>query len=359
MYENMTFSVILQRMLGKISNSIDKREGSVVYDVSAASAVEFQNAYVAMDNILNETFADTASKPRLIKRCKERGIEVQVATNAIRKGEFNVDVPIGSRFSLNQLNYIAIEKISDGIFKMQCETAGVVGNAESGSLIPIDYIENLQTALLTDVLIPGEDEEDVEQLRKRYFNSFKSQSFGGNVADYKEKINAINGVGGVKIYRAMDSDRKVKGGSVKAVIIDSTYSKPSDVLVDAVQKEVDPIGHQGEGLGLAPIGHVVTVTGCGETKVDIQTKIRFQDGWDWEGAEPYIHIAIDDYFKELSKTWEESDKNDLIVRISQIESRLLNVTGVLDISDTLLNRNASNLSIDKDCVPIRGTVTNV
>ena len=353
MYENITFEILLQRMLDRIKG-VDKREGSVAYDVSAPTAIELQNLYIGIDNILDETFADTASKYYLIKRCAERGIGVEPATCAIRQGEFNIDIPIGARFSLNQLNYIALEKISDGIFKMQCETPGVVGNAETGSLIPIDYIEGLQSALLTDVLIPGEDEEDVEHLRQRYFNSLDAQAFGGNVADYKEKINAIEGVGGVKVHRAFDG-----GGTVKVVIVDSTYSKPSDVLVEEVQKKIDPIESQGEGLGFAPIGHVVTVTGCDESSVNIQTHITFRNDWDWTALEPYVLKTIDDYFKELSKSWEKADKNDLIVRVSQLESRLLDLEGVLDISDTLLNGNASNLSINKDKIPIRGTVTNV
>ena len=353
MYESTTFDVILQRMLDRISNNIDKREGSVVHDVSAPTAIEIQNAYIGIDNILNETFADTASKYYLIKRCAERGIIIEPATYAIRQGEFNIDVPIGSRFSLNQLNYVVVEKISDGIFKMQCETTGVVGNADSGSLIPIDYIEGLQTAYLTDVLIPGEDEEDIEHLRNRYFNSLDSQAFGGNIADYKEKINALNGVGGVKVYRARNG-----GGTVEAVIINSEYSKPSDTLVESVQKAIDPIDHQGEGLGIAPIGHVVTIVGCGTTPVHIQTKIVFQDGWDWDDVKPNVEKAIDDYFKELAMGWEESDKNDLIVRRTHIEVRLLDVAGVSDVLYTHLNGVDENLSIDKDNIPIRGNITN-
>lgn len=354
MYEKINFETILQRMLERVSNNIDKREGSIVFDVSAPTAIELQNVYIGIDNILNETFADTQSKYYLLKRCSERGITIKSATNAVRKGEFDIDIPIGSRFSLNRLNYTAIEKISDGIFQMQCETPGIIGNAESGSLIPIDYVEGLQTAVLTDVLIPGEDEEDVEHLRQRYFNSFDAQAFGGNIADYNEKINSIEGVGGVKIYRASSG-----GGTVKAVIIDSTYGKPSSTLVKDVQKKIDPIGNQGEGLGLAPIGHTVTITGCGESSINVQTHITFQDEWDWAALEPYVQKTIDDYFKELSEGWEKADKNNLIVRISQIETRLLDLEGVLDISDTLLNGNASNLSIDKDSIPIRGTVTNV
>ena len=353
MFSSVTFESILQRMLGGM-NGVDTREGSIAYDATAPAAIEITNAYFNMEVLLNEVFADTASKDYLIKRCYERGIFIEPATNAIRQGEFNIDIPIGSRFSLNQLNYVAIEKIEDKKFKMICETVGTVGNEESGSMIPVDYIEGLETANLTEVLIPGEDEEDVEHLRMRYFASFASQAFGGNEADYKQKIKAINGVGGVKIYRTPNG-----GGTVGAVIIDSTYSKPSSILVEDVQARVDPIEGQGAGLGLAPIGHIVTITGCDETTVNIQTNITFQGGWDWESIESNVHKAIDDYFTELSQGWEEADKNNLIVRISQIETRLLDIEGVLDIANTLLNGNASNLSIDKNSIPIRGTVTNV
>ena len=49
------------------------------------------------------------------------------------------------------------------------------------------------------------------------------------------------------------------GGTVKLVIINSEYQKPSPELVDQVQTIIDPVQNQGMGLGVAPIGHVVTV----------------------------------------------------------------------------------------------------
>lgn len=360
MYENITFESILKRMLDRIPNTFDKREGSIIYDSLASAAIEIQNWYIQLDVVLNEAYADTASRPYLIKRCDERGIPVKTATFAIRQGEFNIDVPIGSRYSLNKLNYTVTEKISDGIFKLQCETAGNVGNLESGILIPIEYVDGLQTAVLTDVLVPGEDDEATEILRQKYFDSYNSQSFGGNVAYYKEKVNSLDGVGGVKVKRAWNG-----GGTVKLTIIDSTYSKPSEddngfsVLVASVQEAVDPLENQGEGLGIAPIDHIVTVVGCGETTVDIQTKLSFQENWNWEAVKPYVEKAIDDYFKELSASWEDAENNNLIVRISQIETRLLDIEGVLDVADTTLNGAAENLSIDVDNIPTRGSITNV
>ena len=352
MYENITFESILQRMLDRVPNNVDKREGSIIYDALAPAAIELQLAYIELDTILNETFADTSSREYLIKRANERGITPKKATYAVLQGEFNMDVPIGSRFSCNDLNYIIIEQISTGVFKMQCESLGVAGNNNFGDLIPIDYIEGLETAKLTNILIPGEDEEETESLRSRYFNSLDSQAFGGNVADYKEKTNSLNGVGGVKVYPVWNG-----GGTVKLVIINSDYEKPSELLINEVQTAIDPIQNQGNGVGIAPIGHVVTVVGCATHSVDITTDITYQEGWNWESIKPYVEKVIDDYFKELASQWDSND--NLIVRISQIETRLLNITGVVDIANTTLNGVAQNLTIDADYIPIRGEITSV
>ena len=308
-----------------------------------------------LDTILNESFADTQTRDYLIKRCAERGVNVEPATHAIRQGEFvpsTLEIEIGARFSLNLLNYVVTEKISNGVYKLQCETAGYDGNVESGALIPIEYIEGLETATLTDVLVPGEDEEDTEHLRQRYYDSLNSQAFGGNITDYKEKTNSLDGVGGVKVYPVWDG-----GGTVKLVIINSDFEKPSEVLVNSVQTIIDPTQNQGNGVGIAPIGHIVTVLGCNETVVNVATRITIQEGWNWEALKPYAEQAIDDYFKELASDWASLD--NIIVRISQIEIRLLNLTGVLDIADTTLNGVAHNLTVEADNIPKRGNVTNV
>ena len=129
---------------------------------------------------------------------------------------------------------------------------------------------------------------------------------------------------------------------------------PSEELVEKVQNEIDPVGHNGEGIGLAPIGHVVTVVGVKEKTVNIVTNIVYQTGWNWDSAKSYIFNAIDQYFKELVQVWDENE--NLIVRISQLESKILACEGVLDIQDTTLNGSGSNLSLAVDEIPVRGTV---
>ncbi len=349
MYEIVTYEVLLKRMLDRVPDTIDKREGSVIFDALAPAAAELAQMYIEADVILNETFADSASRDFLIKRAAERGVTPAVATNAILKGVFNINVPLGSRFSLGNLNYVVAEKINECEFKLKCETAGAEGNRYFGLLIPVDYIEGLTKAEITELLISGEDEEDTEQLRARYFATLDSQAFGGNMSDYKEKVNQLQGVGGIKVYPVWNG-----GGTVKLVVISSQFQKPSSDLIDKIQTKIDPLNSQGDGVGFAPIGHIVTVTGVAETRVDITLSLAYRKGWTWEDVKGYVYSVIDNYFNELSKEWADSD--NLIVRISQIETRLLEVEGILDISGTKINGLEQNLMLDKDAVPVRGDV---
>ncbi len=91
-----------------------------------------------------------------------------------------------------------------------------------------------------------------------------------------------------------------------------------------------------------------------ETVVNISTTITYQDGYSWNDIKPYVENVIDEYFLELSKEW-ENEKN-LIVRISQIETRILNVAGVIDIYDTKINNATQNLILDEENIPVRGEI---
>lgn len=353
MFEAITFEVILQRMLDRIPNNIDKREGSIIYDALAPAAVELQNMYIDLDVILQETFADTSSRTYLIKRASERGLSPYSATYAVLKGVFNINVPIGSRFSLDEYNYTVTEKIEDNVFKLQCETIGVEGNRHFGTLIPIEYIRGLESAEITELLIPGENEEDTEEFRQRYFDSLDPQSFGGNIADYKQKVKSIQGVGGVKVYPVWNG-----GGTVRLCILDSEYNKPTQELIDLVQTTIDPEQNQGEGVGLAPVGHIVTITGVEETTVNVELNITFQNGGTWENTKTRIEEVINNYLLELNKTWE--DNSNLIVRILFIESRLIEeIPEILDLTETKINGLEKNLTLGADNIAVLGVVSSV
>lgn len=350
MFEHISYEGLLEASLNNVTNDVDKREGAIIFDALSPHTKQLYELYFSMDGMIQEMFGDTASREFLIKLCKDRGITPEVATPAIRKGEFNIDVSIGDRFSLGTLNYVVTEKISDGVFKLKCETVGIKGNLDYGNLIPIDYINGLETAVLSDVLIPGEDEEPTEKLRKRYLESFDALAYGGNRKDYKDKVHKLQGIGGVKMYRVREGIY-----NVKLVIMDAQYQTPSLVLIDTIQTAIDPVVNQGEGLGIAPIGHVVKVEGVVETVVNLTFNITYDVGYDWALSELDFQAMIDNYFLELKKEWEDSSQ--LVVRIAQIESRALGIDGVIDIRDTLINGVADNLILHENAIPVRGVLS--
>ncbi|WP_042474594.1 baseplate J/gp47 family protein [Bacillus ndiopicus] len=349
MFERETFEAIIERMLERVSNDVDKREGSIIYDAGAMTAKELQEMYIALDGVILETFPETASRHNLIRRAAEYGVYPYPATHAILKGEFNQDIAIGSRFSLGELNYIAVQRISVGIYEIQCEEIGSIGNAQFGQLIPIDYIDGLQTAELTELLIPGEDEEPTEDFRVRFFLTRNQIPYGGNRDDYKQKVMAIQGIGGVKPYRT-----PAGGGSVGITIIDSNYNPPSQALINDVQTIVDPVANSGEGLGVAPYGHRVAVNAVETVTVNVAMKLALS-GATLGQVQAEIEEVIDEYLLEQRKTWDKSEF--VIVRQLQIESRILEVAGVNDVLESTINSVDGNLILTANQVPVLGTVT--
>lgn len=353
MYEEITYEEILDRMLDRVPENMDKREGSIIYDALAPAAVELQLMYIEFDVILKETFSDTASREYLIRRAAERGITPQPATYAFLKAKTvpsNLQIPLDSRFSLNDLNYYVVEKISDGEYKMQCETIGKIGNNYFGDMIPIDYIQGLESIELTNLLIPGEDEEDTEVFRNRYFDSFDTKAYGGNVDDYLNKTNSIPGVGSTKVTPVWNG-----GGTVLLTILNSEYGKASDTLIQTVQEEIDPT-QDGSGIGIAPIGHIVTVETASEVAVNVSASITFEEGYSWTGQKTAIEEAVKGYLLEIRKEWVNQSVS--VVRIAQIESRIMTLKGVLDIANTKINDSESNLMLTKYQIPVFGGVVN-
>ncbi len=356
MYEKKTYETIMADLLKRVPMNIDKREGSVIWDALAPAAAEMAQLYIELDWMLDQYFADTANREYLIRRAAERGLSPKKASHAILKGKFNKEVPIGARFSLEEWNYVVLEELDhmDHTYQLQCEAAGSIGNRKFGTLIPIGYIQGLSYAELTELLIPGEDEEETEAFRERYIQSFSPKAFGGNRADYIEKITAIQGVGGCKVYRTTNKADERVGGHVKCVIISSEYTAASEELAFQVQEKIDPEECAGEGYGLAPIGHQAHVCSAIPVTIHIHTNLLFEQGYVFEDVEPYLEEVLNNYVKELNQTW--ASKSNLVVRISRIESDFLTVKGVVDIRDTRINGAEENLFLDTDCIVERGQI---
>ena len=404
MFEEYDFDTLMDKMLSNVDDGLDKREGSIIYDAVAPAALELANFYINLDMALDEVFAESASYYYLIKRASERGLLPKEETNAIllmRVVPAETKISVGDRFNLDELNYTVTSIIDGnaGTYQVECETAGIVGNQQLGVLLPIETeneLNDMESATLEEVLIPGEDEEDVETFRERYFASFDNEAFGGNKADYVEKVNNIDGIGGCKpirawsggynparmipnttvqtwfeqqseetlgaevyawlstIYNASINKLLTVGGTVKLIIINSEFKKPSATLVQTVQEEIDPTNTTGEGDGTAPIGHVVNVVGVEEVPINVTLSLEYESGYDFDTLKDAITTTIENHLMDLRQQWASNE--NLVVRTSQLEAQLLLITGIVDIKSVLLNGQEGNIVLDSDSIPVRGDV---
>ena len=353
MFEDKTYTNVLNDVLEQIPNSLDKREGSVIYNAVAPFAMVISEFYKDLNARVNELYATTATGNFLDDIVGMFGVTRKAAVCSIRQGNFYnssdqlMDVETGKRFSIDGIIFAVYSKISTGIYKMKCEMAGEIGNVPNGNLIPIDAIPGLAIATLSDILISGEEAETDDELRDRFYNSVNSVAFGGNVADYKEKVKEIEGIGAVKVLPAWDG-----GGTVKLILLDSNLNSASAALVNNVSNAMGE-----NGSGLAPIGHTVTTVAATNYNINISLDVSLKEGYTLEAVTQNITNAISNYFTELKEDWEDAE--EIIVRIIQIESRIISADGVLDIANLKMNNATTNITLSNYQIPyLSGVITN-
>jgi uncharacterized phage protein gp47/JayE len=372
--DKYTFKYLMESALDNVPDSLDKREGSIIYDALAPACYELAEYYMELKKILENTFASTASNEYLDLKVAEQGLERYAASYAVKRGDFLTAsgnpavIPIGSRFSVISdtlnINYVVTEAYRDefgavvpGAYRMTCEELGTQGNSYTGPLIPITFIPSLKTATLSDLLVPARDEETDDELRARYFSTVNNKPFGGNLAQYDELLKGIDGVGEVQIYPVWNG-----GGSVKLSVIDAEYNIITNDFITTLQNMIDPTP-QGTGLGLAPIGHTVTVTTPTEKTIDITATVVLESGYILGQVTPLIEEAIESYLLGLREIWGISDDLNnyaLAVYIARINAAVLGVAGIANITGTTINGLASDLTLTQDAttqeLPVLGTV---
>ena len=353
MYEEMTYDYILADAKAEAGDGIQKGEGSLVFNALSVLAFELEKLYIEANYILNEGFADTADMEGLVRIAANRGLTRKPATNAYVSITANVALPIGWRASLKGYNYIVTEELdsTNHIYKAMCEEAGSGPNELLGQLTPIDYVDGLTSAVITQVLIAGDDDETQEELYRRYLESFSTEAFGGNITAYKTIVNAMDGVGGCKVYPVWDGV-----GTVKVVVQAADGGVPSTYLINQIQEALVPTDG-GTGYGFAPIDHDVTVAAVTPVTVNVSTTITYTAGYSWATIDDQITAAVEGYIKSIAEAWSEGDaRTEALVYVSRLEAAVLNVTGVTDIQGTTLNGSTTNLHLDSDEIPVMGTL---
>lgn len=376
--EQYTYDNLMRLALSYVPDTVDKREGSVIFDALAPFCQVLAGAFMELRNFYRDTYALTATGEDLDYRVVESGITRYSATYAIKRADFAdseglpISVPIGSRFSTvsdtNPIIYQVTDVYSEdgvpvaGAYQLTCETSGIIGNQYTGNLVNITFIQGLASATMSTLIQPARDTETDDELRERYFDGLNQKAFGGNIADYREKVLEIEGVGGVQIYPVWNG-----GGTVKLSIVDTEYNPATEEFIELVANEIDPENYEGEkgtGLGIAPIGHKVTVTTPTETDIDVSATLTLKSGYQLGQVEDAVKQQISDYLLSLRREWDNADsmnRYSLSVFLARVSSAIINVTGVDNVTNLTLNGEAEDIELPQtgasQSVPVLGEVT--
>lgn len=373
--ETYNYEYLLNLALSNVSDDVDKREGSIIYDALAPVCYVLAQQVVLIQSIYQNTFIEYSEGSALDLRVAEQGVTRYPATYAVKKVYLTdsenkpTTAPLGSRFSTisvgEPINYTltdyykANDTIQPGYYLATCETAGVRGNEYTGELIAISNLANVSKAVMSDLITPARDEETDDELRTRYLERVNEKSFGGNVAQYKEELKDISGVGAVQIYPVWNG-----GGTVKISVIDPNYNIITSDFISELKELIDPENNSGKGLGIAPIGHKVTVVTPSEVTINISADITLESGYTQSQVAEPIKTAINNYITSLKQNWGTSNalnQYSLAVYIARINASILSVEGVANVTNTKINEATADLTLTENSttqqLPKMGEVT--
>jgi uncharacterized phage protein gp47/JayE len=359
--DDNTFEKILNRCLANDRLvDVDKRVGSIIYDALAPVCLELADAYVKMDILEEQTYLMTATGNNLNRRVYDYGISRRKATRALRIAEFkqykvdsqgnyvldennqriliDMEIETGIRFAIPENAEITYEYIgkTDGYKILECEQTGTQGNEHLGTILPLTPILNLAQANIISTYKPAEDDETDTELRARAVASLNYGAFGGNIQDYIERVNAIDGVGQTKVFPAWQYN-----GSVLLSVVDPLYNPITTEFARNLKEQIDPEDSTGQGIGIAPIGHYVTITTPTRQDVDVALTIEFLKTETIETIQEEVERKIEEYFLSIRQSYKQ-DVNLTIYRARIIE-KVLELEFVLNVTDVKLNGEMNDI----------------
>ena len=373
--EIYTFDYLINQALSEVPDYLDKRQGSVIYDALAPACARLAELYYNIRNAYRDTYVSTAEGEYLDNRAAEQGLTRYAATFALKKAYFTnaedkpMFVPIGARFAsisdIEPINYVVEAAYTEnnvaiaGYYILRCETAGTVGNEYSGNLTNITHIQGLANAVMSDLITPARDEETDDELRARYYDTVNTKAYGGNIAQYNQVVKDMSGVGDVQIYPVWNG-----GGTVKLSVVDAEYRPCSSNFLASIQEEIDPVSKSGQGMGIAPIGHAVTVTTPTEFAVNISMDVELSSGYTKTQITQPIKDALEEYFQSVREDWGKEDVSgnySLSIYIAKVVVYALQTPGVANVTNVKLNGSSTDLALTQNSqtqqLPIVGTVT--
>ena len=214
--------------------------------------------------------------------------------------------------------------------------ASNVGVEEIDQLV--DSIDGVESVINADIFSGGSDDESDADYQSRLVQAISADSGQGNKADYIRWSTEVDGVDAAAVIPLWNGDN-----TVKVVLVGPGNSTVSTTIVDEVQALLDP-DEDGSGQGYAPIGAVVTAASVSQVSLTISATITHEsDEYTLDGTNntsatrtPIVE-AIQVYLANLDPG------GDVIW--AEVLAVMVQVEGVADVQNLLINAAASNIAI--------------
>lgn len=348
MFEEQTFEAIMQRMLDRIPDDIDKREGSIIWDALAPEALEFARSYCELDNVLNLVFARTTYGTYLDLICESHGVERKDPEYSVGyawaegvPGFINPSpVEISVVVKDTVLKYVVVNEENKTIdlempqegkvrVKLLCKTPGAIGNIAANTIELYEYMPGIDKIYNTEDFHSGVDAEDDTSLLQRLLEKVKNPPSSGNKNDYVRWAKEVPGADFVKVIPLWNGP-----GTVKLIVFGVKGLPVGTEIINNVKEYIDPTNGLGEGK--APLGATITVVTVQIKYVTIQLKgLEIKQGYSIES----IKLAIKE---NLVKYLESILPGDVVI-LKTLEAVVMNTEGVKDFSSLNINGSTSNL----------------
>ena len=345
---------------------VDVREGSVFMDMQMGHCMRIAKLYGDLSLLHEMIMPDTASGEFLTEYAALDNVYRIAATSSYWSVQFEGVIPeIGTEFMCDD-TYLTLTYV-DGVLCLVANEPGERSNAllPGSDLIPVDNIDDLESATLGELIVPGMEEESDESLRTRWQSSKINPETNSNVPQLKLLCKQCEGIGRVKILPLWGGEN-----TVKAVLLSKLGQNVSDEVVAEVQRYIDPIenGYEvivdgetyifGDGLGegAVNIGLHFLAASAKPVYLTITATVDLKEGYTRDQVVDAATGKITAYLANIAL--EAPDKNFTIVRISSIGSIFMALPGVLDYDyDSLtINGSTENIEIDQESVAILAEV---
>lgn len=341
---------------------VDVREGSVFMDMQIGHCMRVAKFYGDLSLLHRMVMPDTATGEFLTEYAAQDNVYRTVASSSCWSALFEGSVPeVGAEFMCGD-TYLTLTDMA-GVLCLVANEPGEESNAllPGSDLIPVDNIDDLESATLGDLIVPGKAEESDESLLVRWQSSKTNPEANSNVPQIKSLCEKHESIGRAKILPLWGGEN-----TVKAVLLSKMGQTVSPEVVAEVQQYIDPIekGYEvvvdgekyifGDGLGegAANIGLHFLAASAEPVGLTITATVDLKEGYTRDQVVNAARGQITAYLARIAL--EAPDKDFATVRISNIGSIITALPGVLDYDyDSLtINGSGGNVEIDQESVAV-------